>query len=117
VESSLNTESKRFRLLKEIIMIQLDLFEDSPPENPADVSTFAKIFLDLFTNSFYSETFRESQRTDLIFFVKNCSDYQRGLYCEWVKYYSREWNLDIGRSNRDLLDRCIGSGGQYNYLI
>jgi len=98
-------------------MIQLDLFENTAPPNPADVSTFAKVFLNLWTHSYESPALIEEYRTDLYRFVENCSDYQRGLYCEWIVFYSNEWEIDIGRSNYDLLDRCIASGGLYDYLI
>jgi len=98
-------------------MTQLELFENMAPENSQDVSTWAKVFLDLYTGSFYSETFRESQRENLFRYVENCSDYHRGLYCEWVRYYAREWEIDIGQPNLDLLERCIFNGGRYEYLI
>lgn len=97
-------------------MIQLELFDNRPKSDSSDVSTFASVFLKLFTASYADPELEGAYRADLVFFVNNCSNYDRGLYCEWIIYYASEWEVDLGEFNRHMLDQCIFSGGERETL-
>jgi len=83
----------------------------------ADPSWFARVFLNLFQGLYQFEEVTELKHEDLYEFVKNCTDYERQLYCEWVLHYSGEREIDLGTINRERLDNCISFGGVREYLL